>query len=217
MEGVLGAIRAAPGRKALLVIDLQNDFLPGGPMAVPDGDAVIPIINELANNASLWSGVVASKDWHPANHVSFHSNHEDAVPFTLKHIPELAIDQMMWNPHCIADSKGSELSKDSKLPKDAVIILKGRHREVDSYSAFGDGIDKTREKTELETLLKEWNIDHVYVCGLATDYCVAFTAMDAVKAGFQASVILSASRGIAKETVGEALEKMAGMGVELLE
>ncbi len=216
-KSVVDAIRAGPGRKALLVIDVQNDFLPDGPMAVPQGDQIIPMINELANDASLWDCILASKDWHPANHVSFHTNHENAVPFTLKRIHELDMDQMMWNPHCIADSKGAELSEDLRLPKDSIIILKGRHRDVDSYSAFGDGIDKTREKTELETLLKERKIDHVYVCGVATDYCVGFSAMDAVKAGFKASVILPASRGIAKETIDEALEKMAKIGVELIE
>ncbi|KAI9010715.1 nicotinamidase [Hyaloraphidium curvatum] len=216
METLIDGIRADPSRKALIVIDVQNDFLPGGPMAVPDGDAVIPAVHALLEDASLWDGgVFASQDWHPADHVSFYDNNEGAVPFTPREIEGIG-EQMMWTRHCVQGSKGAELAEALKLPKDTVVVLKGKHPRVDSYSAFGDGKDKTLEKTELEELLQKRGVEHLYVCGLATDYCVAFTAKDAVKSGLKASVILPASRGIAQDTIDSALEEMKGMGIALL-
>lgn len=160
-----------------------------------------------------------SMDWHPADHVSFHSNHADAVPFTLKRIRVrgMDLDQMMWNPHCVQHSQGAELSKDLKLPMGTVLVHKGTDSHVDSYSAFGDDTGGTLEKTELETNLRERGVDRLYVCGLALDYCVHFTAMDAVKAGFQASVILPACRAIAMESADKAILDMRALNVELLE
>lgn len=209
-------------------------------MAVPEGDATIPVIQALVDEKSLWDGLYTSKDWHPAEHMSFHTNHDDATPFTLKRIHRLNLDQvrrvklkaqcsrfssklpsnsneqMMWNPHCVQNTSGADITTDLKLPKETVVILKGTHPDVDSYSAFGDGFDKTMEKTELEDKLKDAKIDHLFVVGLALDYCVAFTAMDAAKAGLHATVILPACRGIAPETIEDAKSKMKDLGVDLL-
>jgi nicotinamidase/pyrazinamidase len=189
-----GMLRAATAIKpdaksALLVIDVQNCFVTGGTLAVKGGEEVVPIINKLA---SAFENIVITQDWHTPGHISFASAHAGKKPFeTIK----LAYgNQVLWPDHCVQGTPDSSLHKDLAIPKAQLIIRKGFHQGTDSYSAFMEADGKT--STGLAAYLKARGIDTVYVCGLATDFCVAWTALDARKAGFRASVIEDASRGI---------------------
>jgi len=174
---------------ALLVIDVQNCFVPGGSLAVKGGDEIVPLINQIARH---FQNVVLTQDWHTADHVSFASQHDGKKPFE-------AIDlnygsQVLWPDHCVQGTEGAEVVKGIEIPHAQLIIRKGFHREVDSYSAFLEADRKTQ--TGLAGYLKGRKIKRVFLCGLATDYCVAWSALDARKFGFQAVVIEDASRGI---------------------
>lgn len=176
-------------RDALLVIDVQNCFVPGGSLAVKGGDEIVPLINQIAKK---FPNVVLTQDWHTADHVSFASQHEGKKAFE-------AIDlnygnQVLWPDHCVQGTEGAELVKGIDIPHAQLIIRKGFHRDVDSYSAFLEADRKTQ--TGLAGYLKGRKIRRVFLCGLATDYCVAWSALDARKFGFQAVVIEDASRGI---------------------
>src|SRR3954465_8948247 len=187
------ALWAAPIKpddaSALLVIDVQNCFLPGGSLAVKDGEQVVPIINRIAKG---FANVVMTQDWHTAGHVSFASAHSGKKPFELI---DLAYGkQVLWPDHCVQGTDGAALSKDLAIPQAELILRKGFHNDVDSYSAFTEADGKT--STGLAAYLKARGINSVYVCGLATDFCVSWTALDARKAGFKAAVIEDACRGI---------------------
>jgi nicotinamidase/pyrazinamidase len=212
---IVDIIRSSPGKKGLVVIDIQNDFLPGGSLAVPNGDEIFEITQQLLDAPDLWAGIYVSKDWHPQNHCSFAKNN-DAQEFTVKILPGIG-DQMMWPVHCVQNSFGAELSSAIRWPSDINIVLKGTKENVDSYSAFGDAKDKTLEKTTLESLLLRDNIDSVYCIGLALDFCVAYSAKDAQIAGFKSTVIVPACRGIAKESIEREMEAMRNLGVTMLE
>src|SRR3954465_13563392 len=174
---------------ALLVIDVQNCFLPGGSLAVKEGEQVVPIINKIAK---AFSNVVMTQDWHTPAHVSFASTHPGKKPFELI---DLAYGkQVLWPDHCVQGTDGASLSKDLAIPQAELILRKGFHNDVDSYSAFTEADGKT--STGLAAYLKARGINSVYVCGLATDFCVSWTALDARKAGFKAAVIEDACRGI---------------------
>ena len=214
MADIINSIRSSPGRKGLLVIDVQNDFLPGGSLAVPDGDAIFQITQQLLDASDLWCGIYVSKDWHPPNHCSFAKNN-DAPEFTIKYLPGIG-EQMMWPTHCVQNSSGAELTTSIQWPSNIQIVLKGTKENVDSYSAFGDGKDKTLEKTILENLLRHDEIDEVYCIGLALDYCVAYSAKDARSAGFRSTVILSACRGISTESIEREKNAMDSMGVRFI-
>ncbi|HEX7925317.1 MAG TPA: bifunctional nicotinamidase/pyrazinamidase [Bradyrhizobium sp.] len=174
---------------ALLVIDVQNCFLPGGSLAVKDGEQVVPVINKIAKS---FANVVMTQDWHTPGHVSFASTHAGKKPFETV---DLAYGkQVLWPDHCVQGTDGASLSKELAIPQAELIIRKGFHKDVDSYSAFTEADGKTT--TGLAAYLKARNVARVFVTGLATDFCVAWTALDARKAGFETYVVEDACRGI---------------------
>lgn len=173
----------------LLVIDVQRDFCAGGALAVPDGDAVVPIINALAKH---YGSVVITQDWHPANHISFASRHPGRAAFDSIRVDYGA--QTLWPDHCVMASKGAALHPGLDIPHAAMILRKGCSRQVDSYSAFLEADRTTR--TGLDGFLTARGITNIDVCGLATDYCVAWSALDGRKFGFEARVLETACRAI---------------------
>lgn len=175
--------------KALILVDLQNDFLIGGVLAVPDGDAVVPMANRLQTMFPL---VVATQDWHPANHGSFAANHPGKRPF--EQIELNGLPQTLWPVHCVQGTPGAELDPGLDRERIAKIFQKGTDAGIDSYSGFFD--NGHRRATGLAEWLKGRGVTEVYVCGLATDYCVKFTALDAIGAGFKTHLIEDASRGV---------------------
>ena len=191
-----------------IVVDVQNDFLPGGALAVKDGDAVIAPINALAKK---FFNVVQTQDWHTRGHVSFASAHGGKKPFETTDLAYGA--QVLWPDHCVQGSAGAAFSDKLELPMVQLIIRKGFHPEVDSYSAFVEADKST--KTGLASYLTERGIKRCFVAGLATDFCVAWTAMDATKAGFETYMIEDASRGIdAMGSLAIALRNMDAVGVK---
>ncbi|MGY3694256.1 nicotinamidase/pyrazinamidase [Bradyrhizobium sp. USDA 3240] len=174
---------------ALLVIDVQNCFLPGGSLAVKDGEQVVPVINKIAKS---FANVVMTQDWHTPGHVSFASVHAGKKPFET--IDLTYGKQVLWPDHCVQGTDGASLSKELAIPQAELIIRKGFHKDVDSYSAFTEADGKTT--TGLAAYLKARNVERVFVAGLATDFCVAWTALDARKAGFETYVVEDACRGI---------------------
>src|SRR6202023_4275383 len=174
---------------ALVVIDVQNCVLPGGSLAVKDGEQVVPVINRIAKG---FANVVMTQDWHTAGHISFASVHSGKKPFEVVDLPYGK--QVLWPDHCVQGTDGATLSKDLSIPQAELIIRKGYHKDVDSYSAFTEADGKTT--TGLAAYLKARNVERVFVAGLATDFCVAWTALDARKAGFEAYVVEDACRGI---------------------
>jgi nicotinamidase/pyrazinamidase len=173
----------------LLVVDLQYDFLPGGSLAVAGGDEIIIPINRLGRR---FENVVMTQDWHPRGHISFASSHAGAKPFDVIGLPYGP--QVLWPDHCVWDTHGAEFSKDIELPHSQLTIRKGYHEVIDSYSGFEEADRKT--KTGLEGYLRERGFKRVFIAGLATDFCVNWTAVDARAAGFETYVIEDACRGI---------------------
>jgi nicotinamidase/pyrazinamidase len=172
----------------LLVVDIQYDFLPGGALSVPDGNAVIPVINRLARR---FGNVVLTQDWHPPGHVSFASTH-GREPFSKI---DLAYgSQVLWPDHCVQGSRGAEFAAGLDIPHAQAVIRKGYHAHTDSYSAFVEADRRT--PTGLAGLLRERGISVVHLCGLATDFCVAWSALDARSAGFDVVVVQDACRAI---------------------
>jgi nicotinamidase/pyrazinamidase len=176
-------------RDAFLVIDVQNDFCPGGALAVAEGDAVVAPVNRLIEAFRL---VVATQDWHPADHSSFAANHPGAAPFSRIAMPYG--EQTLWPVHCVQGSAGARFHPGLAIDHASVVIRKGTRAPIDSYSAFFENDRAT--PTGLAGLLRERGVGRVFVAGLATDFCVSFSALDARQLGFEVSVILDACRGI---------------------
>ncbi len=175
--------------RALILVDIQNDFLPGGSLAVADGDRVIPIANRLLPTFSL---IIATQDWHPADHASFAANHPGK---RIGQLVELdGLPQVLWPVHCVQNTPGAELSPRLDPSEITRIFHKGTDRCIDSYSGFFD--NGHRKSTGLTDYLRARNIDQIYILGLATDYCVKFTALDAIAEGFRVSLIEDACRGV---------------------
>ena len=195
---------------ALLIVDIQYDFLPGGALQVNRGDEIIPIVNELQNKFEC---VVATKDWHPADHKSFAANHNGKQPGDR--IKLNGQDQILWPVHCVQNSRGSEITAGIHRQRIEKIILKGTNREIDSYSGFFD--NGHLQATELEDYLRSRGVNAVYIVGLAADYCVKFTALDAVELGFTTHVISEATRAVNLQSgdFEKALEEMKEAGVTL--
>ncbi|MCK6452269.1 MAG: bifunctional nicotinamidase/pyrazinamidase [Alphaproteobacteria bacterium] len=192
---------------ALVAVDLQYDFMPGGALAVPDGDAVVPLVNRLARR---FANVVLTQDWHPPHHASFASSHPGKKPFdTIR----LAYgEQVLWPDHCVQGTSGAALHEDLDIPHAQLVIRKGYHPGVDSYSAFREADRATQ--TGLAGYLRERGIERLYFCGLATDFCVAWSALDAVRAGFAVHVIDDACRAIdLRGSLAQAWNEMAAAGV----
>lgn len=197
--------------KALLLIDIQNDFLPGGALAVVDGDQVVPVANRLMKEFPL---VVATQDWHPSDHRSFASQHPGRQVGDIVDLD--GVEQVLWPDHCVQGSHGAQFA--SGLNTDGVhfVIQKGTDVYIDSYSGFFD--NDHRMSTGLANLLHDQGVKEVQLVGLATDYCVKFTALDAVSQGFKTSVVLDGIRGV-ELTPGEcdkAIQEMRSVGVEIL-
>ena len=173
----------------LLVVDIQNDFCPGGGLAVPRGDEVLPLINGLA---AKFAHVVLTQDWHPRGHLSFASSHPGKQPYQT--IEVAYGTQVLWPDHCVQGTEGAALRKDLAIPHAELVLRKGYHREIDSYSAFYENDRKTR--TGLAGYLRERGFRRVFHAGLAFDFCVRYSAEDARREGFEAIVIEDACRGI---------------------
>ena len=196
---------------ALLVIDVQNGFLPGGSLAVKDGEQVIPVINRIARG---FTNIVMTQDWHTPGHVSFASSHPGKKPFETIDLPYGK--QVLWPNHCVQGADGASFSKDLAIPKAELVVRKGFHQDVDSYSAFTEADGKTT--TGLAAYLKARKLQRLFVAGLATDFCVAWTALDARKAGFETYVVEDACRGIdAQGSLAKAWADMAKAGVKRIQ
>ena len=214
--GAAGTLFAAPklkpdGKSALLVIDVQNCFVDGGTLPVKGGAEVVPVINKLADS---FENIVVTQDWHTQGHASFASAHAGQKPFSS--IKLSYGNQVLWPDHCVQGTDDAALHKDLKLPTAQVIIRKGFHKGVDSYSAFEEADRKTA--TGLGGYLKQRGIKTVYVAGLATDFCVAWTALDARKAGFEVYVIEDATRAIdLNGSLAAAWKQMAAKGVKRIQ
>jgi nicotinamidase/pyrazinamidase len=197
-------------RAALLVIDVQNDFTPGGQLAVPEGDLIVPLINRLG---SLFKQVIVAQDWHPAGHASFASSHPGRKPYDVIQLPYG--EQTLWPDHCVQATPGAEFHAGLDLPHAQLIIRKGCNPDIDSYSAFLEADRATT--TGLAGYLKERGIDTVYMVGLALDFCVMFSALDARAAGFNAIVVTDACRAIdLNGSLAAAIERMQVAGVQLI-
>jgi nicotinamidase/pyrazinamidase len=198
----------ADDRTALIVVDVQNDFCPGGSLAVPEGDAVVPIVNALGRR---FRHVVLTQDWHPPGHASFASSHPGRKPFETI---ELAYGpQVLWPDHCVQGSAGAAFHAGLDLPHAEAVIRKGFRPGIDSYSSFVEADSRTR--TGLEGYLRERGIAKVVIAGLATDFCVSWTAQDAARAGFETVVVEDACRAIDLDgSLGRAWAEMAGAGVQ---
>ncbi|MHA1544915.1 MAG: bifunctional nicotinamidase/pyrazinamidase [Alphaproteobacteria bacterium] len=195
----------------LLVIDVQNDFCPGGGLAVPDGGAVVPVINQLA---AEFAHVVLTQDWHPAGHSSFASSHAGAAPFTQ--VQMAYGPQTLWPDHCVQGTSGAQFHKDLDIAHAEMIVRKGYRADIDSYSAFFENDQTT--PTGLGGYLRERGFKKIYCVGLATDFCVGFSALDAVRLGLETVVVQNACRAIDLDgSLAAALAKMREAGVELLD
>ena len=194
---------------ALIVTDVQNDFCPGGALAVPEGDRIVPLINRIQPRYDL---VVATQDWHPRDHGSFAANHLGRSP---GEIIELAgLPQVLWPVHCVQDTPGAEFHPALNLDRVAHVFRKGTDPRIDSYSGFFDNAH--RVSTGLGEYLREWGVKEVHICGLATDYCVKFTALDAVALGLETYLLEDACRGVELHAgdVRQAIEEMRRSGVK---
>lgn len=198
-------------RACLLLIDLQNDFLPGGALAVPGGDQVIPVANEMMRNFDI---VIASQDWHPSNHGSFVSQHPDRkVGDTFFWN---GASQVVWPDHCVQGTYGAAFPSELDVSKISQLVTKGEDPNVDSYSAFFD--NAKMRATRLHALLQSLGIDAIHMMGLATDYCVRATALDALELGYRVTLHTKGCRGveIRPGDCVKAIEEMALNGVEVL-
>lgn len=178
-----------PATEALIVIDVQNDFCPGGALAVQDGDAILPRINALMEEFQI---IVLTQDWHPSDHASFAANHAGAAPFSLTEMPYGP--QVLWPVHCVQGTAGAAFHAGLRTDPAQLVIRKGFRAQIDSYSAFFEN-DRTTP-TGLEGYLRTRGVTAVTLAGLATDYCVAYSALDAARLGFSVTIVEGASRAI---------------------
>jgi nicotinamidase/pyrazinamidase len=197
-------------RDCLLVVDVQNDFCPGGNLAVPHGDEVVPVINKLA---ARFAHVILTQDWHPRGHLSFASSHVGKKPFDTV---EVAYGkQELWPDHCVQGTAGAQFRQDLDIPHAELVLRKGYHRAIDSYSAFYENDKKTH--TGLAGYLRERGLTRVFVAGLAFDFCVRFSCEDAYREGFEAIVVEDACRGIdLAGSMGKTRQVLAELGVALV-
>ncbi|WP_177762866.1 bifunctional nicotinamidase/pyrazinamidase [Flavobacterium sp. I3-2] len=195
--------------KALLIIDIQNDFLEGGSLEVKNANAIIPLVNNIQNKFDV---VVATQDWHPATHKSFASNHVNKQTFEV--IDLNGLPQVLWPNHCVQGSFGAEFHTDLNTQNIHAIFRKGTDIEVDSYSGFYD--NDQRKSTGLHGFLTELQVTEVYICGLAADYCVFYTAKDAATLGYKTVVIEDATKYIDKTNYEKAKQEMLTLGIEFV-
>ena len=192
---------------ALVIIDVQNDFCAGGALAVPDAAAILPVVNELVRTCER---VIFTQDWHPPGHVSFASSHPGRQAFDRVALP--SGEQILWPDHCVAGTFGAALHAGLHVPSHATVLRKGVHQSIDSYSAFFENDGTTA--VGLDTLLREAGVREVVLAGLATDFCVLHTALDARRLGYDVTVLESGCRGInANGSLAAAWKRMAAAGV----
>ena len=198
--------------KALLLVDIQNDFLPGGALAVPGGDEVVPVANRMLPRYEL---VVATQDWHPADHLSFASQHPGKQVGDIVDLD--GVDQILWPDHCVQGTSGAEFAAGLHVRGIDHVIHKGTDRRIDSYGGFFD--NARRKATGLEDLLQRRGVEEIHVVGLATDYCVKFTVLDALELGFRTVVRTDGIRGVERNEgdCGRALEEMQAKGALIAE
>jgi nicotinamidase/pyrazinamidase len=195
--------------KALLVVDIQYDFCPGGALAVPDGDKIIPTVNKLIEHFDV---IVQTQDWHPAGHSSFASSHNGKNPYDTVEMDYGT--QVLWPDHCVQGSKGAEFHKDLRTQKSQVIIRKGFRKAIDSYSTFFENDQKTA--TGLSGYLKERGVKELYTVGLATDFCVKWSVLDGIDEGFSMHIVEDAVKGIDLDgSLDEAWDEMKKKGVKI--
>ncbi|PSQ67820.1 MAG: bifunctional nicotinamidase/pyrazinamidase [Bacteroidetes bacterium QH_1_61_8] len=195
---------------ALLTVDLQNDFCPGGALEVPEGDTIVPVVNDLAEN---FDHVIQTQDWHPDGHHSFASTHPEHDPYDVIDVDYG--DQVLWPDHCVQGTEGAEFHPELDTTHSELIIRKGFRPEIDSYSAFYENDGETA--TGLAGYLRDRGIDTLYVCGLATDFCVKWSAVDGRKEGMDVYVIEDATRGIDQDgSLAQAWEDMNDAGVQVV-
>jgi nicotinamidase-related amidase len=196
-------------REVLLIVDVQNDFCPGGALAVPGGDEIVPAVNKLAAG---FLHVILTQDWHPAGHTSFASSHPGKKPFDTIEVPYG--QQTLWPDHCVQGTQGAAFHPRLDVPHAELVLRKGYRRAIDSYSAFRENDRRTR--TGLAGYLRERGFERITVCGLATDFCVFYSAVDGREAGFEVSVVTSACRGIDMDgSIARAMRSMSEAGVTI--
>ena len=199
----------------LLVVDVQNDFCPGGALAVPEGDAVVTVVNDLSRR---FKHVILTQDWHSPDHLSFASSHPGKKPLERIRLPYG--EQILWPDHCVQGTTGAEFHPELDVAHCELIMRKGHHRDVDSYSAFFE--NDRRTPTGLDGWLRQRGFRRIFLAGLATDFCVAWSAEDAVRLGYEVVVIEDACRGIgmplgnSRTTMDAARERLAGLGVRMV-
>lgn len=193
---------------ALLTIDIQNDFCPGGSLAVPESDSIISVVNRISG---IFRTSVLTQDWHPFDHISFASSHKNAKPYDKLSFD--GIEQVLWPDHCVAGSPGANFPPSLDTSSYRLILRKGVSRNLDSYSAFFENDHKT--PTGLDGWLKSLDISEIWIAGLATDYCVLFTAMDAIKSGYKTIVIEDAIKAVdvPRGTGESAVKTMKAAGI----
>lgn len=198
-------------KNALIVIDVQNDFCPGGNLAVNEGDQVVPVINSMS---SKFYKVIATQDWHPANHLSFAKNHPGKKVYEVVDLK--GISQVLWPEHCVQGTEGAQFHPQLNTDCFHLILRKGTNPEIDSYSAFMENDKKT--PTGLEAYLKGLGIEQIFLCGLATDYCVFYSAMDAISLKFETYVIIDACKGVdfPEGNIEKALNTMKEKGIKII-
>jgi len=198
-------------KRALILVDIQNDFVPGGALAVAEGDKVVPVANRIQNAFDL---IVATQDWHPANHGSFASQHPGKKPGDV--IDLNGIPQVLWPDHCVQDSKGAEFHPKLDIKRVAKIFQKGVDPAIDSYSGFFD--NGHRRGTGMAEYLRSQNLTDIYIAGLATDYCVKYTTLDGRTLGFNVSLIEDACRGVNLNpgASATAIDQMRAAGVHVV-
>jgi nicotinamidase/pyrazinamidase len=197
-------------RDVLIVVDVQNDFCPGGGLAVPQGDEIVPVINRLAGE---FAHVILTQDWHPRGHASFASSHAGKQPFQTAELPYG--QQILWPDHCVQGTQGAAFHSGLDVPNAELVIRKGFRSAIDSYSAFRE--NDRRTPTGLAGYLRERGFARITLCGLATDFCVFYSAIDGRAAGFEVKIVTSACRGIDVDgSLARALRSMEEVGVTLL-
>jgi nicotinamidase/pyrazinamidase len=197
-------------RDMLLIVDMQNDFCPGGGLAVPRGDEIVPLVNRLA---ARFRHVVLTQDWHPRGHLSFASSYPGRTPYET--VALAYGTQVLWPDHCVQGTPGADFRADLAVPHAELVLRKGYHREIDSYSAFVENDRKT--STGLAGYLRERGFTHVFVAGLAFDFCVRYSAEDAHRAGFQVTVVEDACRGIDVEgSMAQTRLRLAELGISCI-
>ena len=195
--------------KTLVLVDIQNDFLKGGSLAVPEGEKIIKPINKIIKEYDL---VIATKDWHPKNHISFASNHTDKKIGDIINVN--GVDQVLWPDHCIQNSYGSDFPVQLDISKLTKVVYKGSDANIDSYSGFFD--NGHFRSTGLSDYLKSKDVYKIDYVGLATDYCLKYTAIDSVSEGFKTRVLINCIKGIEEKGCELALNEMKSKGIELI-